>query len=37
LLKNFRSVKRIREASEEEIAKIIGKNKAKIIKEGLLS
>lgn len=35
LLKNFRSVKRIREASEEEIAKIIGKNKAKTLKEYL--
>ena len=35
LLKKFKSVKRIREASEEEIAAIVGKAKAKIIKEVL--
>lgn len=35
LLNKFKSVKRIREASEEEIAEIIGKAKAKILKEGL--
>jgi excinuclease ABC subunit C len=31
LLQNFRSVKRIKEASLEELAKIIGQHKAKII------
>lgn len=35
LLKNFKSVARIKAASEEEIAKIIGKAKAKLIKENL--
>lgn len=33
LLKNFKSVKRIKEASSEEIEKIVGTSKAKIIKE----
>lgn len=33
LLKEFKSVKRIKEASEEELAKIVGKSKAKLIKE----
>lgn len=35
LLKNFHSVKRIKEASEEIIAEIIGPAKAKLVKEGL--
>jgi len=35
LLKEFKSVKRIQEASFEEIAKIIGNAKAKIVKENL--
>lgn len=35
LLKNFKSVKRIKEASSEEIEKIVGTSKAKIIKEYL--
>ena len=35
LLKAFKSVKRIREASEEELAKVIGGTKAKAIKEKL--
>lgn len=35
LLKEFRSVKRIKEASFEEIAVIIGEAKAKTVKEGL--
>ena len=35
LLKHFKSVKRIREASEEEIASIIGTTKAKALIEGL--
>lgn len=35
LLKEFKSVKRIKEASEEELAKIVGKSKAKLIKESL--
>ena len=35
LLKHFKSVKRIREASEEAIAEVVGKAKAKIIKEAL--
>jgi excinuclease ABC subunit C len=35
LLKAFKSVKRIREASEEELAKVIGGAKAKAIKEKL--
>ena len=35
LLTHFKSVKRIGEASEEEIAKIIGPAKAKIVKENL--
>lgn len=35
LLRHFKSVKRIREASETEIAGLIGPAKAKIIKEGL--
>lgn len=35
LLKEFKSVKRIKEASLEEIAKVIGPGKAKIVKEGL--
>ena len=33
LLKNFKSVKRIKEASSEEIEKFVGTSKAKIIKE----
>lgn len=37
LLQHFKSVKRISEASEEEIAKVIGPAKAKIVVEGLLS
>ncbi len=37
LLRHFGSVKRIREAEEEAIAKVIGKNKAKIIKETLVN
>lgn len=35
LLKEFKSVKRIKEASIEEVSAIIGESKAKIIKEGL--
>lgn len=35
LLKEFKSVKRIKEASAEEIAKVVGEAKAKIVKEGL--
>ena len=35
LLKKFHSVKRIKEASEEMIAEIIGPAKAKLVKEGL--
>ncbi len=35
LLKHFGSVKRIREAAEEELATLIGKSKAKIVKETL--
>lgn len=35
LLKEFKSVKRIKEASVEEVSAIIGESKAKIIKEGL--
>ena len=35
LLKHFKSVKRIREASEEEIASIIGQAKAKVLIEAL--
>lgn len=35
LLKEFKSVKRIKEASHEEIIKIIGEARAKIVKEGL--
>lgn len=35
LLKKYRSVKRIKEAKEEEIAEIIGPAKAKLLKEGL--
>jgi len=35
LLEHFRSVKRIKEAPEEEIATIIGKAKAKVVKESL--
>lgn len=35
LLRQFKSVKRIREASEEAIAEVVGKAKAKIIKEAL--
>ena len=35
LLKKFRSVKRIKEAKEEEIAEVIGLAKAKLLKEGL--
>lgn len=35
LLKEFKSVKRIKEASEEELAKVVGKSKAKLIKESL--
>ena len=35
LLKKFKSIKRIKEASENEIAEIIGKDKAKILLEGL--
>jgi excinuclease ABC subunit C len=35
LLKKFHSVKRIKEASEEIIAEIIGPAKAKLVKEGL--
>ena len=33
LLKEFKSVKRIKEASAEDIAKVIGEAKAKIIKD----
>ena len=35
LLKTFKSVKRIKEADEDAIAEVIGKAKAKIVKEGL--
>lgn len=35
LLRHFKSVKRIKEASEEDIAKVVGKAKARIIKESL--
>ena len=35
LLKAFKSVKRIKEASEEELAKVVGEAKAKVIKEKL--
>ena len=35
LLKTFKSVKRIRDASEEELAKVVGAAKAKAIKGGL--
>lgn len=35
LLSHFKSVKRIREASEEEIAKVVGKAKGKVVLEGL--
>lgn len=35
LLKKFKSVKRIREASFEDIATVIGSSKAKIIQENL--
>jgi len=35
LIKKFRSVKRIREAQEEDIAALIGKSKARILKETL--
>ena len=34
LLKEFKSVKRIKEASMEEVATVIGESKAKIVKEG---
>lgn len=36
LLKEFKSVKRIKEVSEEELAKIIGKSRAKLLKESIL-
>lgn len=35
LLKEFKSVKRIKETSMEEVAAVIGESKAKIVKEGL--
>ena len=35
LLKAFKSVKRIKEADEETVAEVIGKAKAKLVKEGL--
>ncbi|MGD1891440.1 MAG: excinuclease ABC subunit UvrC [Cyclobacteriaceae bacterium] len=35
LLKNFKSVKNIREASEEELAKLVGSSKAKVLKDAL--
>ena len=35
LLKHFKSVKRIREASTEELEKIVGKSKARILQENL--
>jgi len=35
LLKQFKSVKRIKEASEEELTAVIGKSKAEIVKKGL--
>ncbi len=35
LLREFKSVKRIREASLEELAKVVGEAKAKTVKEGL--
>ncbi|WP_431423363.1 excinuclease ABC subunit UvrC [Bacteroides hominis] len=35
LLKEFKSVKRIKEASMKEVATVIGESKAKIVKEGL--
>lgn len=35
LLKHFKSVKRIKEAPEEELAKVVGKAKAELIKKNL--
>ena len=35
LLKEFKSVKRIKEASLEDISAIIGETKAKVVKENL--
>lgn len=35
LLKEFRSVKRIRDASEEDLMKVVGKAKAKLVKDAL--
>jgi excinuclease ABC subunit C len=35
LLRHFKSVKKIREASQEELEKVVGKAKAKIVLEGL--
>lgn len=35
LLKNFKSVKNIREAPEEDIARLVGSSKAKVLKEAL--
>ena len=35
LLKNFKSVKRIKEADIQQLAEIVGEKKAKIIKESL--
>jgi excinuclease ABC subunit C len=35
LLREFKSVKRIREASVQEIARIVGMSKAQIVKNGL--
>lgn len=35
LLKHFKSVKRIRESNEQDIASVIGKSKAKLIKEAI--
>jgi len=35
LLKNFKSVRNIREAPEEEIAKLVGSSKARVLKEAL--
>jgi excinuclease ABC subunit C len=35
LLKNFKSIKNIREAPEEEIVKLVGSSKAKVLKEAL--
>ena len=37
LLKEFRSVKRIKEASDEAIEKVVGKSKLKMIREKLNS